>query len=480
MKKANEHWIDELFRKKLADAEVKDSSHLWEGIEAQLDGRRDSRKSFLWMSFWLMVLTILAAGGSAAYFMNVDQKKGNIEQENEVAGKQLANLKSVDNQIVIDNQSDDLALRDNEAKDQSNLNNANGTNAGSNNGFSGTTLKSGLRKLSQGNSSEDDLKDGLTSLSVKNSITGMEAGVLSNAIGSANIELGSGQQKTGEAILLENQIVEQRNKLVVIENLPPLKSFLKPGGKKKKQLELDGCLVTRPYMREKVYVDLYFTPEISARMLEAKNQNFQSYAEKRAGAETATLSSTIGARASYVTRRGFAVRAGISKTDIKEKFQYIKGTKISWEVIKDQEGRVIDSAKVETLIVDQINNKYSFIDIPILAGYEFEMRDFVLSANLGLGLNLSAKQSGRILSPDLTGLYNLEGPFEGNNQIYKTNVGASLMGSFGLNYKLRPRLTLLLEPSFRYFIKDITTPSYALSHKYFQTGLLIGLRYRIK
>ena len=480
MKKANEHWIDELFRKKLADAEVKDSSHLWEGIEAQLDGRRDSRKSFLWMSFWLMVLTILAAGGSAAYFMNVDQKKGNIEQENEVAGKQLANLKSADNQTVIDNQSKKLALIDNEANDQSDLNNANGSNARSESVFSHSITKTSLRSSSQRNSSEDELEGRSNSLPTENSIRGVEAVVLNTTAGSAIIELGSEQQKTGEASQLEKRIEEPRNEIVYIENLPPLKSFLKPGGKKKKQLELDGCLVTRPYMREKVYVDLYFTPEISARMLEAKNQNFQSYAEKRAGAETATLSSTIGARASYVTKRGFAVRAGISKTDIKERFQYIKGTKISWEVIKDQEGRVIDSAKVETLIVDQINNKYSFIDIPILAGYEFEMRDFVLSANLGLGLNLSAKQSGRILSPDLNGLYNLEGPFEGNNQIYKTNVGASLMGSFGLNYKLRPRLTLLLEPSFRYFIKDITTPSYALSHKYFQTGLLIGLRYRIK
>ena len=215
--------------------------------------------------------------------------------------------------------------------------------------------------------------------------------------------------------------------------------------------------------------------------MDAREQGALAYAEKRSGSERPTMAFSSGVRASYVMPQGLAFRTGFIYSINTEKFNHIKGSVFIEKTIKDENGNIIRIDTVEELEVLEIKNRYTFIDIPIFLGYELEMRDFIMSASLGVGLNIMSTQRGKVYGEDLKSLYDLSNPYlEGGERFYKTRAGVSLLGSFGFNYKLNKNFMLLLEPSVRYYVKDLTTPSYSLSHKYLQTGILVGLRYRIK
>lgn len=100
--------------------------------------------------------------------------------------------------------------------------------------------------------------------------------------------------------------------------------------------------------------------------------------------------------------------------------------------------------------------------------------------NGGIGLNISASQSGKIYKPDIKTVYDLANNGEANTPIFKKNAGLSVIGSIGLNYKYNERILLLLEPSARYYVRSLSDPSNPISQNYLFLGMNLGLRYRIK
>ena len=95
-------------------------------------------------------------------------------------------------------------------------------------------------------------------------------------------------------------------------------------------------------------------------------------------------------------------------------------------------------------------------------------------------MGLTTLDEGSVYAPDIMKLLSLKEENEAIASIYKKNVGLSIIGSFGLNYKINDRFMILAEPSIRYYVGSIASSSYALTHKYMQVGLIAGIRYRIK
>ncbi|MGB3196116.1 MAG: hypothetical protein WBB17_00210, partial [Saprospiraceae bacterium] len=130
-------------------------------------------------------------------------------------------------------------------------------------------------------------------------------------------------------------------------------------------------------------------------------------------------------------------------------------------------------------IISRSNNSYKFFDIPFYVGYEKELRDFVFSANAGLGFNLSSRQSGIIYENENKTYYKLGNGTDAVSNIYKQNVGVSALFNFGLNYRINQRFRLLIEPSFRYYLSGLTTKDHILKHNTLQSGVILGVRYKL-
>ncbi|HEX5625990.1 MAG TPA: hypothetical protein VFX48_08230, partial [Saprospiraceae bacterium] len=242
---------------------------------------------------------------------------------------------------------------------------------------------------------------------------------------------------------------------------------------------VDGCNV---YRNEKTryFVDVYYAPELANRSLKGNDAISNTYAQERAQSEKPIMSYSAGVRGSMVFANGLSLRAGLSYSNNTERFDFVKERQTITREIKDKDGNVIRTEIEELVILDKMYNHYKYFDLPILIGYERDLKDFILSLNSGLAFNLSADQSGKIYKPDIKTVYELERSGEANESIFRNNAGVSFIASVGLNYKYNERMMLLLEPSARYYLRSLSDASNPVSQKYLFLGMNIGVRYRIQ
>ena len=119
-----------------------------------------------------------------------------------------------------------------------------------------------------------------------------------------------------------------------------------------------------------------------------------------------------------------------------------------------------------------VQNKYTYLEIPLIFGYEINRNKFSYTLRAGLitGIFLNAK--GSTISFDdsktVTSL-NKETPF------LKTNF--TLLFGCGLNYKLTENYSLISEFMYRKSLNSLFDNSYPISQKYNTIGLKLGVRY---
>jgi len=192
------------------------------------------------------------------------------------------------------------------------------------------------------------------------------------------------------------------------------------------------------------------------------------------------MSYSIGVRGSFVAANGLTFRGGIAYAKNKERFDFVKERQKITKEIKDKDGNVVSTQVEEKVILDKIYNQYNYLDLPITIGFEKDLKDFILSLNGGIGLNLWSSQSGKIYKEDIKNVYDLKNGGEAGVSFFRKNAGLSLITSVGLNYKYNERILLLLEPSMRYYLHSLSNTENPISQKYVFIGLNIGLSYRIQ
>lgn len=465
----SDHFTDRLFRQKLKDVDLGQQDHLWKGIEAALDESKKSRRvlSFPWMIKSVLVLSLISFSLLASYRFFVNSAGF---QKTETINKTKISAQTFADQSFSNQQQ-------------------------------GGSAESLITKISK-EKAELLEKDHLQSTVIKqknilkgsvNSKSGSEVGFSPSQIFSENVSkdeegdvgFGSSDYMKSESrsvndMIKENGSVSQSIELLTKKDqtyIDYLDNNLWP--KQKKFID-DGCFTRdKSLERRRIYVDIYYSPEMSRRTIEAKNVQFVAYANKRKMDETFIKAFSVGSRVSMVSSKGLSLRTGINYSEIKERFNFVKGTQLITLIKKDAQGNPIDTVQEEVAIVDNIYNRYKFIDIPLSVGYEIDLVDFVFTVSGGIGINLMTKRAGYIYGPDLSSKLNLSSAVEGNQKIFKDNAGISLLASFGLNYKIGRGFMLLAEPSMRYYLGSLTDSQYPISQKYIQFGLIAGLRYQL-
>jgi hypothetical protein len=241
----------------------------------------------------------------------------------------------------------------------------------------------------------------------------------------------------------------------------------------------DACptFTIRKSSRLRYYVDAFGAPEYAFRSLKASTDEFTNYRNTRDTVERTNFGYSAGARASAVLRNGIILRGGIVYTHNNEVLRkdsstirlisvtisQITGDTIGW----NYEGGVIRKTRL---------NNLQTLDFTAQIGYELPIGEKLsIGINAGANINILTQVKATILDKDLQLLTLNE-----NNTIYNKSVGTSLVGSVAVYYNLTDRLDLMVEPYVKHYLKPLSkSPDYPLRQTYTNSGLMIGVRFRL-
>ncbi|MGK0364789.1 MAG: hypothetical protein ACI85O_001847 [Saprospiraceae bacterium] len=232
-----------------------------------------------------------------------------------------------------------------------------------------------------------------------------------------------------------------------------------------------------------LYFDAITSIDMAFRTLSPQLNDGESeaYAILRNQTEGMRESSSLGFRASAVTKGGFAMRTGLIYSTIKEPFsQRIYTEYEEYIETRNEAGEILS---LDTIIITEIqkfefSNRYKLLDVPVILGYEIDKDKYNIGFNGGAYINITATQEGRFVTPN-NEIVDFSTNSPNRYEVFKANVGISLYSSIAVNYKITPSLHFIFEPYGRYYMNSFTTDAHELNQNYFVAGMQVGLRMKM-
>lgn len=227
-------------------------------------------------------------------------------------------------------------------------------------------------------------------------------------------------------------------------------------------------------------VDAYAGPSWAGKHFKTSDSELQDYLLDRERTEIRTWGYNAGLRASYLFAGNFLLRTGLHFDHFEEQFEYIDPNFIRYNItitqqyINNQWVSVTDTIGIEygTNYL-KTYNRYALLDIPLQAALELRSGATGVSLNLGGSVNVLFEKRGSIL--DTTGKPASFTPGSGPNEVFRTSLGMSLMGSIQWFYHLNPRTRVFVEPYYRHILDPVTRPDLPYEQTYGVGGVRLGL-----
>lgn len=223
----------------------------------------------------------------------------------------------------------------------------------------------------------------------------------------------------------------------------------------------------------KKYIEVYGGPDYVFRSINDYDNG--SYTQQRKQSTHMLISYSAGIRYTKVWGSGLSIRAGINYSRINEAFKQEKGHVIQNVYITNDSGDTTGTYSVSGTQYKQNTNKYTTIDVPVVAGYEIGNGRLHTNINAGIMVNLVSRQNAVVLDKGGNAVDISSGATPTVYQ-YKKNAGISLTGGVSVYYKLNEKLHLMAEPYFRYGLSPVTKNDLSLKQKYHTAGLRLGVR----
>jgi hypothetical protein len=213
-----------------------------------------------------------------------------------------------------------------------------------------------------------------------------------------------------------------------------------------------------------------------------RDQELQAYQDLREDTEKTRSSVTLQALVGLDIGDRLEVKSGLGLTRIYEVFDYIdqSATRTIERIITDtitENGVPVvrKDTSIVTVYGQRIKlsqNRYTYLDLPILAAYKFKVRQHSFFIQGGASLNLLLHTKGDILAPDEQ-IVNIDQKDRDLYPVYKNRAGIDLLGSIGYEYELMEKNALRLMLSVRHSLSDMTLEDYPLAQRYdhFQLGI---------
>ncbi len=240
-----------------------------------------------------------------------------------------------------------------------------------------------------------------------------------------------------------------------------------------------------------VSIEVYILPENATKNLNEKpSRQEPDYLNVRKESETIDYAFSAGANLRYQLSSHYFVRVGARYSVINEKLDLKQSTTESHSSLDSTiRGYIIDpflpavpiykydstSSEMTVTTSQAANNRYTFIDVPISAGYQLRFKKFDLYLSAGIEVNFLTHTSGKIAAESNNDLIDLD---SGNAPFNKTSL--SFQSGLGFTYHFSSSLELMVEPNFRKQLTTMTKDDYPLDQKYTRIGIMAGIKYNLR
>ncbi|MBK7869845.1 MAG: hypothetical protein IPJ74_03715 [Saprospiraceae bacterium] len=250
------------------------------------------------------------------------------------------------------------------------------------------------------------------------------------------------------------------------------------------QMPASGC-ASFTNGKTNFYFDILAAPGFAVRSLNPKEGDFAKYADTREQTELPRYTYSAALRLSMVTKPGIAVRTGVNYSEINERFEHTIENEVRTIItnIYGQNGEIIGTdTTIETNSRQVVaNNRYRTLDIPLLLGYEVSSKNLTLTLNGGAYVNVMFKPNGEFISPE----DNRPISFSNDNNAeaypaFRENLGIGWYGSLGVQYRISPRMQLLVEPHVKAYPRSFTREDFMIDQKYLTAGVFVGIRHQFQ
>lgn len=230
------------------------------------------------------------------------------------------------------------------------------------------------------------------------------------------------------------------------------------------------------------YLEAYASPDLAFKSVSNVSAS-PVYMLKKDSSEHMQIGYSAGLRLVKPITDNILLKAGVQYSQANEKYVYRTENEVKTTTVVTV--RTIIRAPGDTVVVQDtsvlqtvgfrnntVRNRYRSIDIPLTVGYQFGNEDLKFGINAGVAVNISSWYQGVMLDSSLAIVpLNKTG-----NNLYKTNIGLGLVGSFSVVKKMSEDMHLFFEPYFRYNLSNMTTQQANFKQRLSVGGLAIGLR----
>lgn len=238
---------------------------------------------------------------------------------------------------------------------------------------------------------------------------------------------------------------------------------------------------------KKWLLDLWYAPSLGFSEFDESNTSVKtSYRALRDSAESPAYYGSFGISLGRKLTDRFFLSAGLQYTQRVEQFtgvyqwdvpvvkvDTIVHTKIIGSTLPRtaiiEYDTVITTSRKSKLLTHKVN--FQTWEIPLRAGIRFDKENVVFSLQAGIIATWKTKVHGTILDPVLM-----------EEIIVKPGIERQLLLSgtlsAGIEWKLGQRLSLLMEPQYRYFFQSPYADAFALKMKWQSLALMSGIRVR--
>lgn len=465
-----------------------DIDEIWAAIEPQVDqinARRKKRKSAFFS--WLSGLSLLVAVGIAGFFLT-----SNRFQTDEIINQSLPEPVAATSVII----ADDLPLPEKEAASLA-LATSPEINPEVTAPLSAKTGKDGFPNLKNDVPVTGKVVVENSPLSISNtSVKTEKPNVIVSEIIPKNIRSNNTvatttipvrNTKSAEVISVKN---EKRSTVLPLANsdigltVPdadvPILNF---------NIKNNKSLVPPPIYIERPTFSLEFQAGISAvnrtlNATEASGNRLDTLVNLRNSLEEPleALHANLLVNAHFPS--GFFVSSGVAFTQINEVY---RNNSTVTEPIVDSMGiqKLIINLSGDTIPVigpvistrtttftKRFYNAYRLIDIPLFVGYQYDFGDWKTDFSLGFIANILLATEGRVPNTPTTDLdLNTNG-----DDLYRSRVDYSLQFGIGVTKTLSDKLSLRVNPNFRYYSRNFMKEGTGLNQRYLLFGATVGLR----
>lgn len=230
----------------------------------------------------------------------------------------------------------------------------------------------------------------------------------------------------------------------------------------------------------RLHLEALAAPELPMRELRPRQIEAQTYARLRQQTEQADYALSAALRLAMVSESGWVLKTGLHYGQVNENFSFFNPNeqRIIITDIYGSDGHLI---RTDTIVVNgaeyKADNRYQWLDIPVLAGYEMDFGKVTFALNAGAHINFLLSANGQFLAPeDLQRPVSFDGEDNPGNRVFRPRIGVGWYASMGILYNVKPGWQLMLEPGFRIYPRSLTRSHFEVDQRYFISGINIGVR----